>query len=97
MSHEPPDHLKSRFRCYALWLESDYGSRPNQEMMIVHIGRPLSFRNFCEAYVFQHMELTIEKTGVKITTNRIRGIQKIDDNNTPNYELTFSGQLLEIA
>lgn len=97
MSHEPPEHLKDKYRCYAIWLATDYGSRPISDMLIVHLGRPMSFLSFVELYILQHQELTIEKTGQKIQTVNITGIQKIDNNNIPKYELTYDGVLLDMV
>lgn len=96
MSHEPPNHLKDPYRLYALWFETDYGSRPISDMIIVHVGRPVSLATLCESFIFQHMELTVEKTGQKMKTNAITGIQKIDNKNIPKYELTMGGMLKEI-
>lgn len=95
-STEPPVHLQDRYRLYAIWMDADYGSRPTNDIMIVHIGRPVSFATLCESFIFQHDELTVEKSGVKIKTNLITGIQKIDNKNIPKYELTLAGLLKEI-
>lgn len=63
---------------------------------MVHVERPVSFATFCESYIFQHEELTIEKTGEKIKTNRIYGIQKIDNGNKPHYILAMNGNLGQV-
>jgi hypothetical protein len=65
-------------------------------MLIVHVSQGLSFASFCELYIFQNHELTIEKTGQKIKTNSITGIQKIDNQNIPKYEIVMDGTLKEI-
>lgn len=96
MLNEPPIHLAEKYRLYALWLETDYGSRPTNEMLIVHIGRPVSFATLCETYIFQHVELTVEKTNDKIKVNSITGVQKIGNQNIPKYELTMDGILKEM-
>lgn len=96
MQNLPPDHLKEKYSLYAIWLDADYGSRPISDMMIVHIGRPISFATLCDTYIFQHVELTVEKTGQKIKVSGITGIQKIDNKNIPKYELVMDGTLKEI-
>jgi hypothetical protein len=96
MLNEPPSHLAEKYRLYAIWIETDYGSRPITDMLIVHIGRPVSFATLCETYIFQHIELTVGKTGEKIKVSGITGIQKIDNKNIPKYELTMDGTLKEI-
>lgn len=96
MLNEPPAHLAEKYRLYALWLEADYGSRAISDMIIVHVGRPVSFATLCESFIFQHVELTVEKTNQKIMVNTITGIQKIDNKNIPKYELTMDGLLREI-
>lgn len=93
---ELPAHLSEKYRLYAIWFDADYGSRPAQDLVIVHVRHPVSFRTFCDAYIFQHLELTVEKTGVKIQTSKISGVQKILNDNKPKYELTAAGQLIEI-
>lgn len=96
MTHIPPAHLSDKYNVYAIWLEKDYVNRPNQNMILIHIARPVSFQTLCGSYIFQHIELTIEKTGEKIQTSRICGLQKIDNGNTPKYVLTMTGDLREI-
>lgn len=96
MTVEPPAHLADKYRLYAIWLDRDFMSRPNQSMLIIHIGRPVSFETLCDTYIFQHMELTVEKSGDKIPVKGICGIQKIDNQNKPNYELTMDGTLKEL-
>ena len=97
MINEPPAHLADKYRLYALWLETDYGSRPISDMLIVHVSQPASFATVCENFIFQHIELTVQKTGQKIPTSSITGIQKIDNKNIPKYELTMGGMLKEIV
>jgi hypothetical protein len=96
MIHDPPSHLADKYRLYAIWLEEDFGSRPNQRMMIVHIGRPVSFATLIGTYLLGSTELTIEKTGEKLLTSRICGVQKVKNDNTPQYELTTDAILREI-
>lgn len=96
MNHEAPIHLADKYRLYAIWLEEGFENKLNQNMMIVHVGRPISFATLCETFIFQHPELTIEKTGKKIKTNIISGIQKVKNDNKPQYELTIDGTLKEI-
>lgn len=93
MLNEPPKHLKDKYYLYAIWLEADYGSRPTDDLLIVHVERPVSFATFCDTYIFQHDELTVEKTGEKIKANRVVGIQKIPNNQEPKYTLTQAGVL----
>jgi hypothetical protein len=61
------------------------------------IGHGGTIYNLSESFIFQYDELTIEKTGVKVPTNRICGIQKINNNNKPNYEIVMGGVLKEIS
>lgn len=96
MSHTPPSHLSDKYRLYAISFEQDYVNRANQNMILVHVARPVSLQTLCGSYIFQHAELTIEKTGEKIQTSRVCGIQKIDNGNKPKYELTQDGILREI-
>lgn len=96
MTIESPIHLAEKYRLYAIFFEDNFNVRPNGNMMIVHIGRPVSLGTLCESYIFQHIELTVEKTGEKIKTNEISGIQKIQNDNKPKYELAMGGVLKEI-
>ena len=96
MNHEPPAHLADKYRVYALFMANDFNVRPTGNMILIHVGRPVSLATLCETYIFQHLELTIEKTGEKIKTNEISGIQKINNDNKPQYELTMDGVLKNI-
>lgn len=95
MINEPPKHLQDKYRLYAIWFESGYGARPADDMVIVHVGRPVSFATLCESYIFQHIEL-ITETQQQFLTNKIVGIQKIGNDNKPKYELTLEGKLLDL-
>lgn len=97
MSHQPPPHLADKYRLYAIWIEADYGSRPTNDMLLVHIARPVSLGTLCETYIFNNLELTVLSSGQKIKTNLISGIQKIDNKNIPKYELTMDGSLKDIT
>jgi hypothetical protein len=90
------EHLREPYRVYALHLDPGVNKRPNQAMITVHIGRPVSFKTVCTMFVFLNIELTIEKTNEKIPTNGIIGIQKISNGNKPDYELTLDGTLKEL-
>lgn len=90
------EHLRETYRIYALHLENGINKRPGQAMLMVHIGRPVAFRTVCDKFIFEHVELTIEKTGEKILTSSIIGIQKIPNGNLPDYELRLDGTLVEI-
>ncbi len=92
---ELPGHLADKYRLYAISFDEDYGSRPSGNLMIVHIGRPVSFETLCDTYIFQHLEFTIDKTGDKVKTNTICGVYKIPNDNVPKYELAMDGRLLE--
>lgn len=94
---ELPGHLAEKYRLYAIHLDPGVNKRPNQAMLIVHIGRPVSFKTVCEKFIMEHVELTVVSSGEKIQTNGIIGIQKIDNANKPNYELTYDGLLKEIV
>ena len=92
---ELPGHLADKYRVYAISFEEEYGSRPHDNLILVHVGRPISFETLCDTYIFQHLELTIDKTGQKIKTNTISGVYKIPNDNKPKYELSMDGRLLE--
>lgn len=94
MIPEPPDHLRQRWRLYALYFDPQLATRVSGQILIVHLGRPMSLRTFSETYIFQHDEMTVVKTGEKIKTSTICGIQKIDNNNKPDYEITQDGNLI---
>jgi hypothetical protein len=85
-----PEHLGDKYRVYALRLE-DGG------LVKVHIGRPVSFRTFAETFIFQHPELVNEKTKFILQVSQIVGLEKIPNSNKPDFELTATGQLLEIG
>lgn len=84
--------LKEKYRLYALHFENGM----HKNMLLLHVGRPMGLKGFCENYIFQHMELTVEKTGAKWTTSQIVGIQKIPNGNKPDFELTYEGLLKDI-
>lgn len=85
-----PEHLQDKYRIYALRFED--GS-----LVKVHVGRPMSFRTFCESYIFQHIELMNKSQGLLLKTNTIVGIEKIPNANKPDFEATMSGELLDIS
>jgi hypothetical protein len=90
------EHLREPYRVYAIHMDPGVNKRPNQAMLLVHIGRPVSFKTVCESFIFQHLELTIQSSGEKIQTNSVIGIQKIPNGNKPQYELRLDGTLLEL-
>lgn len=90
---QPPEHLSDKYRVYAITMTEDYQNRSEDRSIIVHVARPLSFKTFCETYILQHMELTVESSGAKIPTGKIAGLQKIPNQNTPKYEITADGVL----
>ncbi len=94
---ELPDHLKQKYNLYAIQLESGINKRPGQTLLMVHIGRPVSLGTVCRQFIFHHIELTLVKTGEKILTSSITGVQKIPNDNKPDYELTLDGNLNEIG
>lgn len=96
MNNEPPGHLADKYRLYAIYLENDYGNRPANGLMIVHVGRPVSLESFMELFIFQNLELTVVSTNEKIKTEKITGIQKIDNQNIPKYEIMMGGLLKDI-
>ena len=97
MINEPPAHLRDRYHLYAIWLEDDYGNRPSQRLLKVHIGRPVSFRTLINDFIGDVLELTVEKTGEKINCNLITGVHKIPNQDTPDYELCVGGLLKDIV
>lgn len=96
MSLQIPAHLAEKFMVYAIYFDDSFSKRPTGNILLVHIGRPVSLGTLCEAYIFQHPELTVETTGEKIKTNEINGIQKVANTNKPKYELTMAGVLKEV-
>ncbi len=76
---------------YALQLENGMHTR----MIMVSVGRPLSFKGFVTNYIMQHLELTVVRTGEVIKVSEIVGIQKIPNENKALYEITADGKLLE--
>jgi hypothetical protein len=92
-NHEPPKHLADKYRCYAIWIEDDGSGQQALKMILVHVGRPISFKTLLETYIFQHLELTTERDGRKIPTRLISGVQKVPNQNTPDYELRQDGTL----
>ncbi len=86
------EHLREPFRIYALHFENGMHKR----LMLVHVARPGPFKVFASNYLFNNMELTIEKTGEKIPTAWLTGIQKVPNANTPEYRITLEGLLCEI-
>lgn len=83
------EHLREQYRIFSIHFE-------NGQMIMVHIARPVSFKTFCEKFIFQHTELSVEKTNQKFETNKISGLQKIPNQNKPAYELRLDGTLGEI-
>lgn len=88
--------MEDKYRVYAITFEPTMVKRPGESVMFVHCGRPTSFKTFCNKFIFDHMELTIEKTNEKILTSTVVGVQKIPNQVTPAYELTGEGLLREI-
>ncbi len=88
----PVEHLREKYFIFSLQFENGLARR----MIMVHVGRPLSFRTFAEKYVLQHVELTIQRTNEKLEVNKLVGIQKIPNDNLPAFELTMDGNLIEI-
>jgi hypothetical protein len=89
---ELPGHLQEKYRIYAIHFDDGL----KKSMIMVHVGRPMKFYSLIANYIFQHTELTVQKTGAKLQTGDIVGIQKIPNDNEPLYELTYDGNLLEI-
>lgn len=93
----PPDHLKEKYNLFALTFEEDYQNRAEDRSMVVHVGRPISMKTLCDTFIFQHLELTVERSNGKLKTNKIIGIQKIPNQNSPKYELTADGLLKDLV
>lgn len=90
------EHLREPYRVYCIQLNPGINKRPNQSILYVHIGRPVSFKTVCDKFIFQHAELTIVKTGEKLATTEVIGIQKVSNGSKPDYELTLDGNLIEV-
>src|SRR5665213_2816516 len=88
-----PEHLADKYRIYMLRFD-DGG------MVKLHVGRPVSFRTFCETFILQHIELTTQKIGDQnvemFYTNNIVAIEKIPNSNKPDFEVTAEGILIKI-
>jgi hypothetical protein len=82
-------------KIYAIHFNKEVNNRDNDTLFLVSVGRPVSFKTICSTFIFQHLELTIEKTGAKIPVSGICGIQEIPDSNIATYELTIDGVLKE--
>jgi hypothetical protein len=93
MPMELPSHLAEKYRNYAIHFDNGL----TKNMIIVHIGRPVKFKSVLDHYIMDHIELTIQKTNVKLETANIVGVQKVPNDNKPDYELTINGVLLEIG
>jgi hypothetical protein len=85
-----PEYLADKYRMYALRFE-------NGDLVKLHVGRPISFKTFCDQYILQHIELLNQKAGVLFKVAQIVGIEKIPNSNKPDFEVTAEGNLLEIA
>lgn len=83
------DNMADKYRCYAVYFE-------NGTNMIIHVRELTTFPVFCKKYIFDHIELTMEKTNQKIVTANISGIQKIPNQNKPEFELTVDARLVSI-
>ncbi len=94
------EHTREPYRVYAIQLDPGVNKRAQQSLLTVHIGRPVSFKSVVELFILQHLELTIVSSGAgsgeKILTSSIVGIQKIANGAKPQYELTLTGNLLEL-
>jgi hypothetical protein len=90
------EHLREPYRVYCIHLDPGVNKRPSDAMITFHIGRPVSFKTLCSNYIFQHMELTVQKTGHKIPVGDIVGVQKISNQNKPTYELRMDGTFIEL-
>ncbi len=86
------EHLREPHRVYAISFENGMHKR----LVMVHVARPVSFKTVCVTFILNNIELTVEKTGEKLQTSLITGIQKVPNQNIPEYELTLDGLLKEI-
>ena len=84
-----PEHLADKWRIFMLRFDDN-------SMMMLHVGRPVSFKTFCQNYIFQHLELIDKKDSKLFKTNGIVAIEKVPNQNRPDYEVTEAGQLIEI-
>lgn len=85
-----PEHLQDKYRVYALRFE-------DESLLLVHVGRPISLKTFCEQYVFKHLELLNKTENLLFQTSKIKGVEKVLNSNKPDFELTMEGQLIEIT
>lgn len=81
---------------YAIHFEKEVNNRDNETLLFVRVAGLVTFKVMMESYIFQHLELTLQKTGQKLKTSSICGVQKIPFENTPAYELRWDGTLREI-
>ncbi len=86
------EHLFEKYNLYAVHFENGM----HKNMLLVHVARPLSFSTFVRQYLLDNVELTVVKTNQKFETSQITGVQKIPNENVPAWEITLSGQLIEI-
>jgi len=85
-----PEHLADKYRVYMLRFED--GS-----MVKLHVSQPVTFREFAENYILQHVELYELKTKTTFFTAAIMAIEKIPNSNKPDFMIAPTGQLLEIT
>lgn len=85
-----PEHLADKYRVYMLRFE-DGG------IVKLHVTQPVTFKQFVENYILQHIELANQKTKTTFFTANIMAIEKIPNSNKPDFMITPEGQLVEIS
>jgi len=63
----------------------------------LHVSQPVTFKQFAENYILQHVELFELKTKTRFYTDAIMAIEKIPNSNKPDFMIAETGQLLEIV
>src|SRR5580698_8400132 len=84
-----PEHLADKYRVYMLRFED--GS-----LVKLHVNVPITFKEFTQNYILQHIELYELKSKTTFFTASIVAIEKIPNSNKPDFMISPSGQLLEI-
>lgn len=88
-----PDHLADKYRVYMLRFAD--GS-----IVKLHVSQPVTFKQFTEKYILQHVELSTQKIGDEkvemFHTQGIMAIEKIPNSNIPDFMVTPEGILIKI-
>lgn len=85
-----PEHLADKYRVYMLRFSD--GS-----IVKLHVSQPVTFKQFSQNYILQHIELACQSTKTTFMTSNIMAIEKVPNTNTPDFTVTPEGHLIEIT